>query len=167
MKIRQQKHILHQVYDFHGHVCLMSTAGVRLARAAMSAIGIKKQQDFLFAFYHAKTCAADAIQFITGCTLGNGNIIINDEKKHILELVREDNGKGVKVTLRDKALKKMRNCMKLKKEYEKQSDKKSPQKAKLKYKDDFEDMLYMLQNDDDKSLLNIKPITIDLNKRIA
>jgi formylmethanofuran dehydrogenase subunit E len=143
----------------------MSTAGVRIAIAAMDAIRLKKSQEYLFAFYHAKTCAIDPVQFITGCTLGNSNIVIKDNKNHTLELVRQDNGTGVSVSLKEDILKKMRDCMKLKKEIEKQSDKGSRLKAKKKFEDEFEDVMHLLQNEDDSLLVDITPVAIDINKR--
>jgi formylmethanofuran dehydrogenase subunit E len=140
-----------KVYDFHGHICLMSTAGVRIALAAINAIGQDKSQEFLFAFYHARTCALDPIQFITGCTLGNSNIIVNDdEKSHTLELVRQKDGTGVKVTLKEEILKKMRSCMKLKREAEKE------------YEEDFNNVIDMLKNEDEKLIVDVTPYKMDI-----
>ena len=140
----------------------MSTAGVRIALAAKRAIGLRGSKEFLFAFYHAKTCAIDPIQFITGCTLGNSNIIINDKKKHTLELVRQSDGTGVRVSLKEDVLKKMRKCMKLKKDSEKLKTKKARQKAQREYKDDLEDVMHLLQHEDDKALVDTAPFTINL-----
>lgn len=144
--------IFNKVYDFHGHVCLMSTAGIRIALAAMNAIGLKKGEEHLAAFYHAKTCAVDAIQVITGCTFGNNNITVTDERKNMLELVREDSGVGVSVTLRSEVSDRMKSCMELKKN------------GDPKFKQEFQELLKWLQNEEENKVVQVAAVKIDMTK---
>ncbi|MFC1854979.1 FmdE family protein [Thermodesulfobacteriota bacterium] len=152
-----------KVYEFHGHVCLMSTAGIRIALSAMSAIDLQKSEEYLFAFYHARTCAIDPIQFITGCTLGNSNIIVDDEKKaHTLHLVRQDNGFGVTVTLKDDMLKKMKSCMMIKKGAVKVEDENERLVLMKSFDEEFLNVLNILKNSDTADIIDVTAYQMDI-----
>lgn len=153
--------LFNKVYDFHGHVCLMSTAGVRLACSAMNAIGLNKSDTYLFAFYHARTCAADPIQLITGCTLANSNIIVTDERKHVLELVRQDNGVGVSVAFKPETLSRMRHCMDIKKASRETDDDKRVELEK-KFDIEFSATLDFLRGADESEIIEVSPCEIDI-----
>lgn len=92
------------LYEFHGHRCPMSTMGARLGIAAMNALGVTKSDQFrLRGVYRARNCALDGVQFVTGCTLGNGNLECEDEARASFSLDRRDGG-GVTATVSDDAL---------------------------------------------------------------
>jgi len=44
------------------------------------------------------TCAVDAIQFITGCTFGKGNLIFKDYGKHVYTFFNRRDGRGVRIS---------------------------------------------------------------------
>ncbi len=93
------------LYRFHGHRCPMSTMGARLAGAAMEALGVGKGDQFLIrAEYGIKNCALDGIQFVTGCTLGNGNIACSETGKPILLLGMRDGSRRAEVRVSAGAL---------------------------------------------------------------
>jgi len=149
--MKMNDNIFEKLYEFHGHVCLMSTAGVRIALAAMRAIGLNKSDEFLFAFYHAKTCAIDPIQFITGCTLGNSNIIVDESiKMHLLKLVRQSDGTGVSVILKDEVLARMKACMQAKKAGETGAI------------EEFVSLLDALRSDPEETIVEVSPFTMDI-----
>lgn len=84
------------LYEFHGHRCPMSTMGARLGSAAMAALGVTKSDQFLVrGVYTAKNCALDGIQYVSGCTLGNGNIELEDKGVPSFTLARRDGRKCV------------------------------------------------------------------------
>ena len=61
---------------FHGHVCLDIALGYRVAKAAMRALACERPSDEeLVAVVENDSCSVDAIQTITGCTFGKGNLI--------------------------------------------------------------------------------------------
>ena len=45
-------------------------------------------------------CATDAVQVLTGCTLGKGSLIQKDLCKHFYTLVSRKSGEGVRVALK-------------------------------------------------------------------
>ncbi len=96
------------LYRFHGHKCPMSTMGARLANAAMNALGVGKGDQFLIqAEYGIKNCALDGIQFVTGCTLGNGNIACSETGKPMLLLGMRDGSRKAVVNVSAGALAKL------------------------------------------------------------
>lgn len=93
------------LYAFHGHRCPMSTMGARLGAAAMSELGVTKSDQFsIQGHYEARNCALDGLQFVTGCTLGNGNIEFADMGKASFTLSRRDGTKSVTVSASQAAL---------------------------------------------------------------
>ena len=93
------------LYDFHGHRCPMSTMGARLALAAMSALGVTKSDQFsVEAHFLAKNCALDGVQFVTGCTIGNGNLTYDDAGRAELLLRKRDGSRKVSVSVSETAL---------------------------------------------------------------
>ena len=84
------------IYALHGHRCPMSTLGGRLGRAAAAHVDSLRRQ----AVYHIDTCALDGIRVATGCH----EIRVVDEGRHVLDLVDDRNGRGVRVALRPEAL---------------------------------------------------------------
>jgi formylmethanofuran dehydrogenase subunit E len=83
----------------------MSTMGARLGLAAMDALGVTKADQFLIeGHYYSRNCALDGIQFTTGCTLGNGNFGFDDHGRACLVLRMRDGGRGVTVSVSERAL---------------------------------------------------------------
>ncbi|MGO0122375.1 FmdE family protein [Desulfothermobacter acidiphilus] len=69
---------------FHGHVCPGLAVGYRAARAALRELASHRAEDEeLVAIVENDACGVDAIQALTGCTLGKGNLIYRDYGKHV------------------------------------------------------------------------------------
>ncbi len=103
------------LYVFHGHRCPMSTMGARLGAAAMSGLGVTKADQFnIEAVFHTRNCALDGIQFVTGCTLGNGNIAHEDSGRAALTLRKRDGSRSTTVSISDAALKRLSGHKELK-----------------------------------------------------
>ncbi len=95
---------------FHGHKCPAMPNGLRVAAAAMNALGVERTGDsFLHAFLdlgekHCATCFADGVQVITGCTFGKGNISKTHKGKWALTLVDKKTNRAVRVTPKAEAM---------------------------------------------------------------
>jgi len=91
--------------DFHGHLCPGLTIGYRAASIAMERLGVSRGSDEeLVGIVETDACGIDAFQYLTGCTLGKGNLIFRDHGKQVFTLVRRADGRGVRVALRGDAL---------------------------------------------------------------
>ncbi len=89
---------LRDAIQFHGHLCPGLALGYRVARAALRELKAGRPQDEeLVAVVENDSCAVDAIQFITGCTFGKGNLVFHDYGKHVYTLYNRKTGKGVRI----------------------------------------------------------------------
>lgn len=93
-----------EIYRRHGHRCPMSTLGGRLGYAARRELASGSAGAPLLARYHVATCALDGIRHTTGCHEGNGSLLVVEEGRHALALVRRDDGCGVEVEIRPETL---------------------------------------------------------------
>jgi formylmethanofuran dehydrogenase subunit E len=84
--------------EFHGHICPGLSSGYQVAIAAMKALGVQRPKDEeLVAVAETNACGVDAIQVVTGCTAGKGNLIIHDYGKHVFSFYCRNSGKAVRV----------------------------------------------------------------------
>jgi len=91
--------------EFHGHQCPGLAIGYRAARLAMDMLDVGQLEDEkLVAVVENDSCAVDAVQVLTCCTFGKGNLIFNDHGKQALTLGDRGTGKAVRVVLRNGAL---------------------------------------------------------------
>ncbi|MCG6918795.1 MAG: FmdE family protein [Deltaproteobacteria bacterium] len=88
---------------FHGHMCPGLAVGIRAAEVALREIGPHAQDEEIVAVVETDMCGVDAIQFLTGCTFGKGNLIHLDHGKNIFTFYRRSDGKGVRVASRPEA----------------------------------------------------------------
>lgn len=90
-----------EVVRFHGHKCPGLATGYRVAIAAMESLGVGRPYDEeLVAIAETNACGVDAIQMVTGCTAGKGNLIIRDYGKHAFTFYSRDSGKAVRLLVR-------------------------------------------------------------------
>jgi formylmethanofuran dehydrogenase subunit E len=93
------------VVTFHGHSCPGSAIGYRMTLAAMNLLAVTRSGDEeLVAIVENDACGVDALQLMTGCTFGKGNLIFRDYGKPVYTLFSRASGKGVRVLFRDYAL---------------------------------------------------------------
>jgi len=92
--------------DFHGHICPGLALGFVAGKSAMKWIKENRSQDEeVVAIVENDSCFVDAIQVLTGCTFGKGNLIYKDYGKMAVTLLSRKAGKGVRLTLRPGAFK--------------------------------------------------------------
>ncbi len=98
MRIDEQ--ITARVVDFHGHMCPGLAMGIRAAEVALAEIGPHSADEEVVAVVETDMCGVDAIQFLTGCTFGKGNLIHLDYGKNAYTFIRRSDGRAVRVSTR-------------------------------------------------------------------
>ena len=87
--------------QFHGHTCPGLAIGFQAARTLMKRLDVRKYPDEeLLAIVETDACGVDAVQVMTGCTFGKGNLIFKNYGKHAFSLVDRKRGKAMRLCLR-------------------------------------------------------------------
>lgn len=87
---------------FHGHVCPGLAIGYRVATTAMELLEVDRPHDEeLVAVVENDTCAVDAVQVVTGCTFGKGNLQFKDYGKGGFSFFSRGRKKGLRIRYRD------------------------------------------------------------------
>ena len=88
---------LQRVVGFHGHMCPGLAMGVQAAQLALREIGPHAGDEEVVAVVETDMCGVDAIQFLTGCTFGKGNLIHRDWGKNVYTFFRRSDGRAVRI----------------------------------------------------------------------
>ena len=87
---------LNRVIAFHGHYCPGVLTGYLASKFAMARLGAKRAEDEeLIAIVENDTCAVDAVQVLTGCTFGKGNLLYRDYGRHVYTFALRPSGRAV------------------------------------------------------------------------
>ena len=87
-----------ELVAFHGHSCPGLAMGFRMSQAALSFLsGGRSADEELVAIVENDACGVDALQYLTGCTFGKGNLIFRDYGKHVYTLYSRRSRRGVRV----------------------------------------------------------------------
>jgi formylmethanofuran dehydrogenase subunit E len=87
-----------EVVRFHGHICPGVTLGYRAAGIAMQRLCSERSVDEeLVTITENDACGVDAIQVVTGCTAGKGNLIFRDLGKHAYTFINRSTGQAVRI----------------------------------------------------------------------
>jgi formylmethanofuran dehydrogenase subunit E len=89
--------------DFHGHACGGLAIGYRQSLIAMELVGGNVDRDKneeLLCIIENDACGIDAVQIITGCTLGKGNLIYRPTGKMAMALFNRQTEKRVRIVLK-------------------------------------------------------------------
>jgi len=92
-----------QVQAFHGHMCPGLAIGIRVAEKALQEMGERPGDEEVVAIIETNNCAVDAVQFITGCTFGKGNLIHLDYGKNAFRFIRRRDNKAIRILVRPQA----------------------------------------------------------------
>lgn len=86
------------VVDFHRHLCLDIAMGYRIGKTLTREMGkeLRTMKDVV-AIVENETCAVDAIQEFTGCTMGKRNLILAGTGKPVYILQNTKSGNAVRV----------------------------------------------------------------------
>lgn len=94
--------LIEKVIEFHGHWCPGLAMGIRASELALKEIGKAGDEDIV-AVVETDMCGVDAIQFLTGCTFGKGNLIHLDYGKNAFSFFRRVDGKAIRIVTRKDA----------------------------------------------------------------
>lgn len=99
--------LLQQSTTVHGHICAGQVIGVRMCILALSLIGIDDPKGIdrkkLYTIVEIDRCATDAIQSVTGCSLGKRSMKYLDHGVMAATFVNLETGKGVRITALEEA----------------------------------------------------------------
>jgi len=95
-----EQETIQRVVSFHGHMCPGLAMGIRAAEVALEEIGPHSQDEEVVAIVETDMCGVDAVQFMTGCTFGKGNLVHRDHGKNAYTFVRRSDGRAVRVSAR-------------------------------------------------------------------
>jgi formylmethanofuran dehydrogenase subunit E len=86
---------------FHGHVCGGLAIGYLAATAGLNWLREKRALDEeLVAIVETDACCVDAIQVLTGCTFGKGNLVYRDYGKMGFTFFNRRTGQGIRLAMR-------------------------------------------------------------------
>jgi formylmethanofuran dehydrogenase subunit E len=87
--------------EFHGHICPGLSIGYRAARVGLEKLqSLPSSDEELVAEVETDACGVDAVQVLTGCTFGKGNLVFRDCGKQAFTLFSRSTGQGVRASLR-------------------------------------------------------------------
>lgn len=89
------------VVEFHGHACPGLAFGYRVAVAALKEMDMKNvaEDEEVIAVVENDSCAVDAVQVVTGCTFGKGNLVFKDYGKQVFTFIKRPSGDAVRIVL--------------------------------------------------------------------
>ena len=83
---------------FHGHICPGLATGYRAAEIALARLRSGRSEDEeLVTIAETDACGVDAIQVLTGCTAGKGNLLFKDYGKHAFTFINRRTGAAIRV----------------------------------------------------------------------
>jgi formylmethanofuran dehydrogenase subunit E len=90
---------LKEVSRFHGHMCPGLAIGYRVSEFALKKLGKRAADEELMAIVENDSCAVDAIQYMTGCTFGKGNLIFRDYGKQVYTFIKRPEGIAIRISV--------------------------------------------------------------------
>jgi formylmethanofuran dehydrogenase subunit E len=87
-----------EIIRFHGHECPGLAIGYKMATAAMESLeSLRAEDEELVAIVENDACGVDALQCVTGCTFGKGNLLFRDYGKQVYTFYYRSKRSGVRV----------------------------------------------------------------------
>ena len=94
-----------EIIRFHGHECPGLAIGYKMATAAMESLeSIRAEDEELVAIVENDACGVDALQCVSGCTFGKGNLLFRDYGKQVYTLYYRSTRSGVRVHFHGKGI---------------------------------------------------------------
>ncbi len=93
------KELIEKTIRFHGHWCPGLAVGIRASEWALKEMGSARDEEIV-AVVETDMCAVDAVQYLTGCTFGKGNLIHKDYGKNAFTFYRRKDGKAARLVAR-------------------------------------------------------------------
>lgn len=87
--------------EFHGHECPGLAIGFRACEITIEKMGIAFSKDEeIVCVTENDACGVDAVQVITGCTIGKGNLIYRGTGKMAFSFFNRKNGDSIRILLK-------------------------------------------------------------------
>lgn len=87
--------------EFHGHSCPGLAIGYRAALAAQARLRVNFSPDEeMVCVTENDACGVDAVQVLTGCSIGKGNLIYRDTGKQAFSFFSRKDGRKIRVILK-------------------------------------------------------------------
>ena len=100
-RIEMNQDTYQEVVRFHGHSCPGLAMGYRMTQAALKFLGEQRSPDEeMVAIVENDACGVDALQYLSGCTFGKGNLIFRDYGKHVYTLYDRGTHRGVRISFK-------------------------------------------------------------------
>lgn len=101
------ENLLDESVKIHGHLCPGQVLGVRMSVLGLKKIGIKDPKGMdrkkLVVFVEIDRCATDAIQSVTGCSIGKRTLKFLDYGKMAAAFVNLKTGKAIRILAKEKS----------------------------------------------------------------
>lgn len=95
------KELWNKCVEFHGHQCPGLAIGFRASEIAIEKMGLKFSEDEdLVCITENDACGVDAVQVITGCTMGKGNLIYKGTGKMAFSFFDRKNNTSIRLILK-------------------------------------------------------------------
>jgi len=94
---------LEQIKNFHGHLGPYAVIGYKMGKIANQKLGkdpFGKKATVYTGTTPPISCIIDGIQMSSGCTMGKGNIRVENQKKPTADFL-DKNGKKISITLKN------------------------------------------------------------------
>jgi len=88
-----------EVIAFHGHSCPGLALGYRVSLRALKESGSRSEDEEIVAVVENNSCAVDAVQVMTGCTFGKGNLVFRDFGKQVYTFIKRPSGKSIRISI--------------------------------------------------------------------
>jgi formylmethanofuran dehydrogenase subunit E len=94
-----------EIIRFHGHECPGLAIGYRMASAGMEELhSLRAADEEIVAIVENDACGVDALQYVTGCTFGKGNLVFRDYGKQVYTMYSRSGREGVRVVFHGKGV---------------------------------------------------------------
>lgn len=97
----REKTAWEKAVEFHGHECPGLSIGYKACEAAIKKMGIRfSSNEEIVCVTENDACGVDAVQVITGCTFGKGNLLYKDTGKIAFSFYNRSNGESLRMILK-------------------------------------------------------------------
>ena len=95
------KQLWNKCVEFHGHECPGLAIGFKACEAAVEKLGITFSKDEeVVCVTENDACGVDAIQVITGCSMGKGNLLYRGTGKQAYSFFNRTTGENIRLVLK-------------------------------------------------------------------
>ena len=96
--MEEDDEVIDKLKEFHGHICPGLLLGYQVSNIFLREFEKPKDEEIV-AIVETDACSIDAIQFMTGCTLGKGNLIIRNYGKHVYTFIDRKSRDAIRIAL--------------------------------------------------------------------